>query len=341
MKNLIRNLGAYLAIALACNDSAVIAQTPGTREAFLEIIDRPRPPLVPNVRQLSEGQGLTASRFSFSSDGTERVPGLLVKRADSQGRRPVVIALHETGGSKEGLSRLLIEVAELGFLAVAIDGRYHGERAISANYPVAIFQAYSTGQEHPFLYDTVWDVTRLIDYLETRDDVDPERIGLIGFSKGGMETYLTAAVDPRIAVAVPCIGVQSFRWALENNAWGPRIDTISPAVELAAEEEGVAVNATFVRKFYDRVVPGIYSQFDGPAMLPLIAPRPLMVINGDSDPLTPRPGVLEAGGKASEAYARAGASERFVLRLQEDTGHEVTPAALQEALDWFVKWLKP
>ena len=43
-----------------------------------------------------------------------------------------------------------------------------------------------------------------------------EAIGMIGFSKGGMETYLAAAVDPRIAVAVPCIGVQSFRWALDH-----------------------------------------------------------------------------------------------------------------------------
>ena len=43
---------------------------------------------------------------------------------------------------------------------------------------------------------------RLIDYLETRDDIDPRRIGLMGFSKGGIETYLAAAADPRVAVAV-------------------------------------------------------------------------------------------------------------------------------------------
>ena len=62
-------------------------------------------------------------------------------------------------------------------------------------------------------------MTRLVDYLKTLKDVDAKRIGLIGISKGGIETYLAAAVDQRIAVAVPVIGVQSFRWALENDQW--------------------------------------------------------------------------------------------------------------------------
>ena len=43
---------------------------------------------------------------------------------------------------------------------------------------------------------------RLVDYLATRDDVDARRIGLTGISKGGIETYFTAAVDKRIAA--PC-----------------------------------------------------------------------------------------------------------------------------------------
>ena len=108
----------------------------------------------------------------------------------------------------------------------------------SAEYVEAILRAYRTGNEHPFLYDTVWDLMRLIDYLETREDVDSRRIGMIGFSKGGMETYLTAAIDPRVAVAVPCIGVQSFRWALENDAWQSRVETFQVALNAAAKDAG-------------------------------------------------------------------------------------------------------
>ena len=140
--------------------------------------------------------------------------------------------MHGTGDSKAGMEPLLSALADRGFLAVAIDGRHHGERAAGPNdYPQAILHAFRTGKGHPFLYsDTVWDVMRLVDYLETRPDVDRARIGLMGISKGGIETYLTAAVDPRVAVAVPVIGVQSFRWALANNAWQARVETILPAV---------------------------------------------------------------------------------------------------------------
>ena len=60
-------------------------------------------------------------------------------------------------------------------------------------------------------------------------DVDRARIGIYGTSKGGMEVYLAAAVDPRIAAAVPCIGLQSFRWALDNDSWQSRAGTFQVA----------------------------------------------------------------------------------------------------------------
>src|SRR3989449_4395410 len=76
--------------------------------------------------------------------------------------------------------------------------------------------------EHPFYYDTCWDLWRTVDYLVTRPDIDPDRLGMIGFSMGGIQTWLAASVDERIKVAVPAIGVQSFRWSLENGQWqGP------------------------------------------------------------------------------------------------------------------------
>ena len=48
----------------------------------------------------------------------------------------------------------------------------------------------------------------LLDYLETRSDVDASRIGMTGLSLGGMHTWLAAALDDRVAVAAPMIGVQ-------------------------------------------------------------------------------------------------------------------------------------
>lgn len=310
------------------------------------MIDRPRVPLAAEQKKLSDANGLEQWHFIYAADSMQRVPGLLVKANHSTGKRPVVISLHGTGGNKESQIELLQQLAHRGFIGIAIDGRYHGERIKagkgSAAYNEAMLRTYRTGKELPFLYDTVWDVLRLLDYLETRDDVDAKRIGLIGFSKGGMETYLAAAVDARIAVAVPFIGVQSFRWALEHNSWQSRVETFQAAINQAAKDEGKSeVNAEFVRHFYHRVMPGIADRFDGPQMVPLIAPRPLLVINGDSDPRTPMLGLMECVDNAKAAYARAKAADKFKFTLQPKTGHAVTPEARQEAIAWLEQWLKP
>ena len=212
---------------VVCGFAADHAAAADVRADFLKIIDRPRVPLAAEVTPSESKDAMEEFHFTYASDAQNRVPGILVKPKAADAKRwPVVIALHGTGGKKADELPLLRELAGKGFIGVAIDGRYHGERSKegkgSADYQNAIVRAFSEKSEpheHPFYFDTVWDVMRLIDYLETRDDVDKERIGLIGFSKGGIETYLTAAVDPRVAVAVPCIGLESFRWALDNNAW--------------------------------------------------------------------------------------------------------------------------
>ena len=317
-----------------------------SRADFLKLIDRPRVPLAAQVEALSPTNGYARVHFSYASDAAQRVPGLLLKATNATGRLPVVIVMHGTGGTKEGTLPWLEKLAGRGFLAVAIDGRYHGERTKAGHgtdeYYDAIARAWRDPREHPFYYDTVWDVMRLVDYLATRDDVDPQRIGAVGISKGGIETYLATAADTRIAVSVPCIGVQSFRWALDHNDWKRRIATIQGAFDAAAKEAGVTnADTAFVRKFYDRVVPGIYSEFDGPVMLPLIAPRPLLVINGDSDDHTPLPGVQECVAAAQAAYRTNKAEDHFAVRIQEKTGHKVTDESETAAIEWFVKWLKP
>jgi predicted esterase len=342
-----RRIALFVALG-ACvvsAQSAPPAPLAGTRAAFLKMIDRPRVDPAPVVRPMTAAApGLAQEHISLSVDTGQRVIGILVKPEGSKGRLPVVIQLHGTGGRKEQLLPRLKMLAERGFMAIAIDGRYHGERegeggSLSTPYTSAIFKAYKTGGEHPFFYDTVLDVMRLIDYLETRPDVDPARIGLGGGSKGGIETYLTAAVDPRIAASMAERAVQGFKWALDHGAWDSRAWTFRDALEAAASESKTQVNAAFVRQFYDRVAPGIYGEFDAPAMLPLLAPRPILVINGDSDPRTPMAGVRESAAAAERAYKAAGASEKFVLRVMPNLGHENTPEIDQAMVEWFTRWL--
>jgi dienelactone hydrolase len=340
-----RVVAALLAILLALPALADAAAE--TRAAYLAVIDRPRVAAKPELAEQPAVEGLKKYHLWYSADAAERVPGyLLLPDAKSfKGPRPVVIALHGTGGNKDDMAKLVLEAARAGFIGVAIDGRFHGERTRAgrgaAEYDAAIVQAFKSGQGHPFFYDTTWDVMRLVDYLVTRKDVDAARIGLTGISKGGIETYLTAAADPRIAVAVPYIGVQSFRWALQNGQWRARIATIQEAFDAAAAHAGKPGNADFVREFYARVVPGIDGPFDGPQMLKLIAPRPLLVVNADSDANTPIAGVRLAVRAAQPLYAAADASDRLQLVIEADTPHRVNPEFIDAGIAWFVRWLHP
>src|SRR2546423_536177 len=131
--------------------SAARAAEPTTREAFLKLIDRPLVEPAPSVSD-------DGTQFSFAAEAGGRVPGILVKPADAKDKRlPVVIVLHGTGGTKESVLPLMRKLAERGFLAVAIDGRYHGARTKagkgSAEYQQAILRAWrEPGREHPFFF---------------------------------------------------------------------------------------------------------------------------------------------------------------------------------------------
>src|SRR5205814_4976037 len=134
----------------------------------------------------------------------------------------------------------------------------------------------------------------------------PARIGLLGVSKGGMETFLAAAADPRVAAAAPIIGVQSFKWGLEHDAFQARAESLGGAVP-------DPTSAAAVKQFYDRVTPGLVDTYDGPDMLPLIAPRPLLVLSGLRDPRNAIEGVRLAVDAARVAYQQAGAVDKLEL----------------------------
>jgi dienelactone hydrolase len=325
------------------------------KAAFLKMLDRPRVPLDVKVEATDRGNdGLVSEQLSFATekkaDGAiERVPTLVV-RPVGEGRRPAVIVLHGTGGDKAKMREWLVALAKRGIIGVAIDARYHGDRSGGAKgaeaYNEAITRAWRAKpgepQEHPFYYDTSWDLWRTLDYLASRDDVDPRRIGMLGTSMGGIETWLAGAVDDRVAVAVPAIGVQSFRWSLENGQWQGRAKTIAAAHQAAARDLGEPeINERVCRTLWEKVVPGILGPFDCPSMLRLFAGRPLLILNGDRDPNCPIGGARLAIASAKTAYEKAEASDRLKVLVAEGVGHTVTPEQRREALDWLEHWLAP
>lgn len=287
----------------------------------------------------------------FYSEKEEKVPLLIYKPISKKKEKlPVVICLHGTNGNKDMavIKNLLYRFSKLGFMAVAIDGRYFGDRVKSDsgqnNYEKAIINAWknkdSTQQKHPLFYDTVYDIWKLVDYLVARPDVEPLRIGMMGISKGGIETWLAASVDTRIKVAVPVIATQSFKWSLENDRWHGRSKTIWNAhVEAAYDLGDTSVNTENVRKFWNKILPGITDEFDCPSMIRLFAPRPLLLLNTENDENCPLQGAQLAFDAATAAYKSKNALDKLKIDIEPNQPHRFTPKHIEMTIEWFKKWL--
>eukprot|EP00439_Symbiodinium_sp_Y106_P080885 s181_g19.t2 len=198
-------------------------------------------------------------------------------------------------------------------------------------YFKALIAGWRTASDR-FVLDISRDALTVIDYLCARPDVLPERIGAAGVSLGGMACWLLAAADTRIRSAMPAIGVQSFNHSLRNGLWGARVDSIRPAFEAAAADlKKDSVDDDVVAAVWSRLAPGIAEvdpsnplAFDAPLTLPCIAPRHLLVLNGEKDPRCPLEGVQKCIAAAKQAYEQEGKPEHFKIFIEKDVEHAMT-----------------
>ncbi len=150
------------------------------------------------------------------------VPGYLQYPIDAAKPRPCVLLLHGWSGSKEHFwkdggyisgGNIRTALLTAGYAIMAMDAQCHGDRIAENDFaPVNHFvdpamdgtqrKGYFTQQE--IYIQTTRDYRRAIDYLETRPEVDSQRIGMFGYSMGGAQTFLLTGVDPRILVSVSC-----------------------------------------------------------------------------------------------------------------------------------------
>ena len=325
-----------------------------TRKAFKKLLDRPKLPLDPRQVSKTNSGSFSYETVDFTSDkkqdgSPERVPAYIVSPSEKKSKLPAVIMLHGTGGNKESQKSWLEEFARRGWIGIAIDARHHGARANgkkgSEAYNEAITQAWRSPKDKPqpmpFYFETCWDLWCTVDYLLQRDDVDPNRIAMVGISMGGIQTWLAASVDDRVAVMVPLIGVQSFKWTLDNGKWQARANTIRKAHEAAAIDLGEKeINARVCRELWNKIIPGILDDFDCPKMLRLCAPRPMLILNGEKDPNCPIEGARIAFASATDAYKKANKSEALKIVEAEGVPHTVTPEFKAQTLAWLERWLK-
>jgi fermentation-respiration switch protein FrsA (DUF1100 family) len=165
---------------------------------------------------------------------------------------------------------------------------------------------------------------------------------MLGVSMGGIQTDFAAAADPRVKAVVPIIATQSMRWSLEHGQWQARARTIQAAHEAAARDLGeAAVNERVARELWTKLVPGILDELDGPSLIRLVAPRPLLVLSTEKDQNCPLPGAQLAFAEGQAAYKAAGAADKLTIDVAPNAPHTVVPAHRQLAHDWLDRQLRP
>jgi dienelactone hydrolase len=207
-----------------------------------------------------------------------------------------------------------INMARLGFVVLTWDPFGQGERGQSArDHRRAESLLAGIAQQGIAEYET----RRALEYLLGRKEVDPKRIGMTGASGGGYNTWITTALDDRIAVAVPVVGTSEFY---------EQIAATRPLDWYHANE-------------HCHFVPGLIRFANNHELLAMAAPRPLMIISASQDQSFPVAGVREVARYGRELYAAHDAAGRFGYFEDASAGHGYQQKKREAAYGWFLKWL--
>jgi len=263
-----------------------------------------------------EEQGIRIEKVVYQS-----MPGLYVTGnlyIPKQGKRPFPTVLYLCGhipdpyGAKVPYQRHAMWFAQHGYVCLILDTLEFGEvpGIHHGLYDQNMWQWLSLGYTPAGV--EVWNAMRGLDYLQTLPWVDAHRIAVTGESGGGAATWYTAALDDRVAVAVPALS------------------TWSAGTQVALH--GVQENCDCI--YY----PNIYEQ-DFSIVGALIAPRPLKIISARRDPMFPPAGYNAIYQKLRTIYALYGA-ENKVAAFDQDTHHEDNVPLRRESAMWIQRWLK-
>lgn len=264
-------------------------------------------------------------RILFESRPNFLVSANLYRPKTASGRLPAILFPpgHATEGKAyEPYQRFGILGARHGFAVLIWDPIGQGERLQlwdsaqkaslvgrpTAEHRVLGHQCYLLGLN--LMQYRVWDASRAIDYLETRADVDPERIAMAGSSGGGMETLQFAPFEPRIKAAVPVSAVATFRAKTE-------------ALRIADPEQ--VLNGT------------LRYGIDHPELLAAFAPRPLMVGSPTQDYI-PIDAARDTFNAVAQAYSLVDAGGKLKFAETNDQ-HGMNQQLREAAIDWLLRWL--
>lgn len=293
-------------------------------------------PLDPQVISEQDCGSYVRRKVSIAVQPGDRMPAYLLIPKGLTRRVPAIVCFYGTtsGAGKEttvGLSgaapgsppernrAFALDLVEAGFVAFAADYLRDGERIEPGRRPYDTTGFYEKFPDWSVHGKDAWDTMRAIDYLQSLDFIDPDRIGMLGHSYGGHSTIFTAAIEPRIKAAWANGPVSSFRghglhWAVPKGG---------------GNSQSLPAMRPYVLD-HSRPLPVTFAEWTS-----LIAPRPLAVGQAAGER---RPEEEENCATVGQVYETLGVPDR-VKYVWYAGDHDFPPEARAAAVEWFRKWL--
>jgi dienelactone hydrolase len=291
-------------------------------------------------------RGYEARKILFNVSGWSRIPAYLLV-PEGKGPFPAIVMLHDHGAhftiGKEKMVRPFNVSPEVtadadDWAGKCYDGQYTGDYFAAHGYVVLTIDALfwgERGQKEGADYNgqqalasnllqmgTSWgsvitmDDVRSTDFLATLPEVDPEKIGTLGFSMGAYRAWMLSAATDRIkaSAAICWMNTTDSLMTLSNN-----------------QNKGGSA--------YSMIVPGIRRFMDYPHVASIACPKPSLFFNGTKDKLFPVAGVQSAYDTMHQVWSSQKADDRLVTKLWGEK-HFFNKEMQRETLLFFDKWLK-
>lgn len=264
----------------------------------------------------------TEERLTLVIDSAKKVRmRIAVYRPPSKERLPVIIREEHALGHLQEVPQIL----DRGYMFVEF-----AREDLDPDLPDKSGSAQTAWPEHDWATLAVWawGAMRVVDYLESRSDVDQQRIGITGHSRGGKAALLAGALDERFTLVAPngsgCGGAGCFRHQPKG------VETL----ELITRPErfGYWFHPR-LRWFADREKK---LPIDQHFLKALVAPRALICTDALGDVWANPEGNRKTTAAADDVYRLYDARDRNALHFRAGQ-HDLTPDDWETILD-FADW---
>lgn len=283
-----------------------------------------RTPLKPRIVGTLSRPGYRIEKVIFESRPQHHTTALMYL-PEGQGPFPGVLVPcgHSANGKAyEGYQRMCILLAKNGMAAFCFDPVGQGERVqmldekgapaikegSTTEHTMAGIGAILVGRQAATY--RVWDATRALDYLASRPEIDPKRLGCTGNSGGGTETAYLMALDDRVAVAAPSCYITSLERLFSTIGPQDAEQNITGQVAAGMDHADYAL---------------------------MRAPKPTLLCVGTQDFFDIQ-GSWDTFRELKLLYGRLGYGERIEL-YESDEPHGLTHPRREACARWFSRWL--